>query len=255
MKPQHFFLTLVLLAPLLAMPAAAVAQSEPAVGSIARLVGQADVVRNDEPPAPIAESDDVFRSDELMTRADSLIEVALNDGSRFTLDENSRVAIAEYVTGSAPQSLLELARGRLRSSVSNTFSDQRDAYRVQTREGVMGVQGTEFDVLAIPRETVVYVYEGVVSATSRDPAYPESRILRAGDFVRIRLGEPIPRPSRFVGTDAADDAIGSGSGPALIAGGDQGEDPTVTVPETPDQINDDGVRVPPDPNPPTEKKR
>ena len=152
-----------------------------------------------------------------MTATASYLQVALTDGSTLSLDEDSRLEISEYVTSPNPSSLLSLARGRLRTQVSTAFSSRRESFKVQTREGTMGVQGTEFDVLAKPRETIVYVYDGFVSAASRDPRYPEATILGPGDWIRLRLGEPTPPPDRFIIAGTSPVEPGSGSPKCLVA--------------------------------------
>ncbi len=171
--------------------------AEPAAGLVAALTGSAEVTRDSQPPAPIAVNESVFRLDVLETAADSLLEVTLNDGSSFLLDELSSVAILEYIIDADPQGLLSLARGRLRSIISTTFSSRSDSFRVLTKQGVMGVQGTEFDVIAMAQETELFVWAGEVSVTHIDPQFPDVQIVRAGETVRWRIDEPVPPPSKI----------------------------------------------------------
>lgn len=234
------------------------AQNDEIVGSVSQLRGDVQVIRSSEGRG-IAVGDAVFRGDELVTLEDSLVQVMFSDGSSFVLDENAQVAIAEYAPGTTPRSLLQLTRGRLRSQVSSAFSGRKDSYQVATQEGVMGVQGTEFEVVAHGSETSVYVYSGVVSVTSQDVNYPGTNLLRAGDFVSIRLGEPIQPPSRFFGVidesttaSTADIGIGSGGEQNIISGGNQSVDPTAPAPTTSDQPSSvSGTPSPP--RPPSKK--
>ena len=232
---------------LLSLSALASAQDNAEVGQVAKLRGNADAIREEQDVVALAENDSVFQRDVLITRDDSMLEVALDDGSSFTLAENTRVAISDYVTGDEPTGLLSLTRGRLRSSVSTTFSSRRDSYRVQTKEGVMGVQGTIFDVLALALETQVYVYAGIVSVTHRDPRFAGTRILRAGQMVKFTADQPVPKPRSFLNANAS--AIGSGGSQDIVSGGSQMNDPTASSPDIPD-ISDTGSRVPAQPNPP-----
>lgn len=236
---------------LLLLPVVAHGQANPEVGVVSTLRGSADALRQGQAPVTLNQNDSVFRKDVLITRAQSWLEVALDDGSTFTMAENSRVEIEEFVPGSEPQGLLSLIRGKLRSTISAAFSSRRDSYKVQTKEGVMGVQGTEFDVLALPLESQLYVYSGVVSVTHRDPAFPGTQLVRAGQTVTITAGQPVPQPTNFL-VDTVDEGLGSGGTQDLLSGGRQMDDPTVAVPGIPD-ITDSGSRVPPDPNPPGEK--
>lgn len=256
--PIHVLINLrLLILSLLCLLAGAALAQDDQVGIVSQIQGRVDVVRGTEAPAAMAQGDAVLRSDALITGDDSLVEVQFSDGSSFTLDENAQVTIAEYAPGAEPQGLLELTRGRLRSRVSDAFSNREDSYKVATREGVMGVQGTEFEVIARLRETAVYVYSGVVSATSQDPAFPEPMILRAGDFLSFGLGEPLPPPTRFMriidesSTANADGAIGSGGEQAIISGGDQSVDPTAPAPAMSDQPSGANGMAPPPPRPPS----
>ncbi len=239
---------------LLALPVSA--QDDQVVGSVSRLQGQAQVVRAGQAAIAVAQGDDVLRSDRLITLENALVEVLFSDGSSFTLDENAQVTIAQYAPGAAPQGLLQLTRGRLRSRVSSAFSSRKDSYQVQTREGVMGVQGTEFEVIAALRETSVIVYSGVVSATSLDPAFPGTQILQPGQMLSIRAGEPMQPPVQASGlTQAAagmliNAAIGSGGAQAIISGGFQAFDPTAPALTRSDQPAGPGGTQPPPPRPP-----
>jgi len=208
------------------LAAGAYGQDDPQGGSpagqVSALQGGATVARGGQDPAPIARNDPVFHLDVLETAASSLLEVALIDGSRFTLDELSRVTVAEYIVDDEPQGLLSLAFGRLRSIIATTFSSRSDSFKVQTGEGVMGVQGTEFDVIAMADETEVLVWAGEVSVTHVDPQFPEVRIVRAGFTVRFRIDEPVPEPTPIEEIPEADlpPPLGLKDAylPALVAG-------------------------------------
>jgi hypothetical protein len=246
MKQLNLIRQLTLFALFMLCSSVLLAQTGPAVGQVSELEGQASVIR--AATTSIAVGGDIFQSDILVTAAASFLQVSLTDGSTLSLDEDSRLEISEYVTSPNPSSLMSLARGRLRTQVSTAFSSRRESFKVQTREGTMGVQGTEFDVLAEPRQTVVYVYDGFVSAASRDPRYPEATVLGPGDWIRIRLGEPTPPPDRFIIAGTSPTQPGSGTPRCLIAEScSQVDDPPVTAPEPPSGL---GPPVPPELNPP-----
>ena len=183
---------------------AAVASADP-VGNVDKLLGTANFLRPNQAPAAIALNAETFHTDVLETDAESLLEVLLNDGSRIKLDENTSLTIAEYDTTGIPVGVLELARGRLRSTVGTTFSSRRDSFQVKTAEGALGVQGTTYDVIAYGGESELFVYTGVVSATHVDPAFPDVKLVRAGETVRWKIDEPIPEPTKFCDTCAPDD--------------------------------------------------
>ena len=56
-------------------------------------------------------------------------------------------------------------------------------------EGALGVQGTTFDVIAHGGESELFVYVGVVSATHVDPAFPDVKLVRAGETVRWKIDD------------------------------------------------------------------
>ena len=243
--PPVFLQTLWLLCALsLALPA--MAQDDAAVGRVSALEGVAVVIRAGA-MQPLAVGDAVRVSDTIQTRELALVEIQMTDGSRFTLDENTRAVLSEYVVEAQPSGLMDLIRGRLRSLISGTFSQRADSFQVVTKEGVMGVQGTEFLVEAVFNESRVYVYSGVVAVTSRDPAYPQPQILRAGQFTRVRPGEPVEAPVDFITAPdaAADGLLGSGGAQDIQSGGDQSLDPAALAPPAPEVV------LPPEPNPPS----
>lgn len=207
------------------------------VGGVSALQGEAYAVRSDLSEVDLAPGIDVFRADTIQTLINAFLEIQMIDGSRFSLDENTRVVLAEYVTGMEPQGRLSLLRGRMRALISGVFSSRSDSFQVQTNEAVMGVQGTDFLVEAQAGETRVYVYEGLVLVTSRDPAFPEGELLGPGQFLRIRLGEPLVEPSRFqVAVSEPGDLLGSGGDQQMRSGGDQSNDPLQQVPEFPQRL-------------------
>ena len=193
------------------------------VGQVSGLRGQADAIREDQSTDSLSANDDIFRKDVLMTGSASWLEIALGDGSTFTLAENTRVEVAEFAGGEEPEGFLSLIRGRLRNTLSTTFSRRRDSYKVETKEGVMGVQGTEFDVLAEAVQTRVYVYSGIVSVTHRDPAFPGTRLLYPGQMVTIRENEPVPLPRNFLDPNASN--LGSGGLQDIVSGRAAGRRP------------------------------
>ena len=214
----------------LSLPGSVQAQNNPQagtgtnaqVGVVSVLQGQATVTRDGQPPQPLALNDPVYRQDSLETSAGSIVEIELNDGSRFVLDAFSRVNIAAYELGTAPRGLLALAFGRLRSLIATTFSSRRDAFQVQTSEGVIGVQGTEFDVIAMTDETEVFVWVGEVTVAHVDTQFPEVRTVSAGFTVRFRIDEPVPEPQPIQQIPDADlpPPLGPQDAylPALVAG-------------------------------------
>ncbi len=220
----------------IAVVSAGVYAQDDAVGAVSLLTGRVDVIRGDQQPQPLALHDSIFAGDILQTQAEAELELEMNDGSSFTLDQNTRLVLSEYLTGQQAEGLFKLIRGRLRSFVSRAFSQRADSFQVDTKEGLMGVQGTVFDVYALPAETQVYVFEGLVSVTAHDPGFRQTRLIGAGEFTRIVPDAEVqpPRPfnpeHRRAPPRRQNSGLHSGASQDLRSGGRQSKDPTRRLP-------------------------
>lgn len=224
------------------------------IGEVAELVGSADAMLGDQPLRELSVGAALYQADTVRTQQASRLDVLLLDGSRLSLDENTRVELAEYALGAEPAGLFGLLRGRMRSTVTDTFSSRRNSFRVKTSTALMGVQGTDFLTEALAVLTRVTVYEGVVAVSSADVRIPGTQLLYPGQRTDIRQNEaPLP-PTLLGGADVGQTpaaaagaalAIGSGSALDIQTDGLQGSDPLQTAPQVPAVIN-----VPPTPNVP-----
>ena len=229
---QVLFVVLLLLA--------SIARCHAEVGTVTRLLGSADITRGDTPALPLQVGDTIQQHDILRTKSASSLEITMSDGSRLSLGESTRVEVTEFVTGAQPVSLLEVTRGRLRAFVTALFSSRQELFRVRTPTAVVGVQGTDFTVLAQALLTQVIVYDGVIVASNVDPRIRQREILRAGQSTLIKRGEP-PQPAASL----APVVFGSGGTLYLRTGGEQVKEPTLLVPTVPSS-----VPTPPMPRPP-----
>ena len=162
-------------------------------GAVSMLSGQAAIERGGETLQQVQPDDEVFREDELRTAADSRLSVALTDGSQIELDEDSLLAIQNYILDPAADSEMFLRRGRLHSTVSSRFSSRRQSFRVLTPNAVAGVQGTIFSILFRNNTTEVFVEEGQVAVNNSDPGVTGQVILNPGEFTRVEADQP-PEP-------------------------------------------------------------
>jgi ferric-dicitrate binding protein FerR (iron transport regulator) len=210
------------------------------VGKVTRLAGSADITRGGAPARLLQAGDAIEMQDIVRTKSNSSLEITLSDGSRLTLGEDTRVNLAEFITGAEPAGLLELTRGTLRAFVTDLFSSRRESFRVRTPTAVAGVQGTDFAVSVKALLTQLIVYQGVVVVSSVDPRIPQRETVRAGQFTLIKQGEP-PEPARGLPPTA----FGSGGTLDLRAGGEQGREPSLLIPNVPSSIP-----TPPIPRPP-----
>jgi hypothetical protein len=236
MNPMRKTLLLIvfLLLPLLA-------QGADALGKVSQLRGSADVERGGPPARALALGDPLFEQDVVRTLSGSLLEIQLRDGSRLTLDENTRLALRQYAAEARPAGMIELFRGRLRAWVGEVFSSREESFRVRTPTAIVGVQGTDFLVAVQSLVTWVEVVKGLVSVVSSDPAVGGRILLQPGQFATVRKGQA---PRRASGAAAAG-TPGSGGTADLRSGGIQTKDPLLMTPNA-----GSGPVLPPNPNPP-----
>lgn len=109
----------------------------------------------------------------------------------------------------------------------------------------VSAEGTRYQVDVMARDTRISVYEGVVSITSTNANYPEPRHVHAGEWVRFRKGEPIPKPKKFTM------AIGPGAGSTECIYSDCKLVDSVLIPSRP--VVTPGELIPPPPNPPGQR--
>ena len=229
-----------LLASLLLAPVPSVLAQEP-VAQVVELTGRADVTRGAAPAQPLAQGDALYIEDIVRTKSDARVEIVLSEGSQLSLDENSRLVLAEYATGAAPSGVFSLVRGRLRSVVTDTFAQRRDAFQVRTSTALIGVQGTDFMTQVLGNATRVNVSQGVVQIKNIDPNILGTQLLRANQFGVVKAGEPPQLTAPFGAVDAIN--IGSGGTLSIQSNGKQAVDPMQLLPATPSQSI-----VPPQPN-------
>lgn len=162
-------------------------------GTVASVVGQANIERQGEILQQVQQDDEVFREDQLRTAAEASLKVTLIDGSLLELDEDSLLSIHEYVPDPAADSALHLLRGHIRSTVSKTFSNQSGAFRVSTPNAITGVQGTIYSVRYVHPTTEVFVEEGQVLVRNSDLTIPGEVLLNPGEYTRV-VGDQPPEP-------------------------------------------------------------
>ncbi|MEE9911691.1 MAG: FecR family protein [Deltaproteobacteria bacterium] len=122
----------------------ALAQASP-IGKITGITGNADITPAGENQAKkLAAGDTVSTGDIVRTKSKSKAEIAFNDGNILRLAENTRLKIAEYMSGRDKKvSIISLLRGKIQNTV-NTVGGEGGRYEVHTPTSVCGVRGTVF---------------------------------------------------------------------------------------------------------------
>lgn len=216
------------------------------VGQVIKLVGFADVISSQESAARALQvGDAIAEQDVIRTKKRTYLILQMQDGSRLSLGENTRLAIAEYAMGDQPSSKLDLLRGRVRAVVSGLFSKRRNSFKMRTSTAVVGVQGTDFSVIAQALATQIYVYQGVVTVNSIDPNIALTQVLYRQQATIVRDHQP-PAPPIILLPPQSASPIGSGNIQSIQSGNDQNADPAVLTPIVPVVP----IPLPPVPTPP-----
>lgn len=128
--------------------AAAHAQEAPRVAGSFQLV-EGDVRLEDRTgrPRAAAVGGEVYEGDTLATEAGAEAHLQMADGASLIVRERSRITIAAYVAdgGDNDKSLIELARGALRSVTGWIGRYNRSNYAIRTPLVTIGVRGTDHE--------------------------------------------------------------------------------------------------------------
>ena len=144
-----------------------------AVGSVTDIEGKGvvTVIHPDGSQSTLQPGDSIMEGDIIETPADTTVTIQFVDNSDFTVGQNAKLAIDQYVfdpnsnTGSSHVSFL---RGVF-ESVSGYIGHQGDEV-IQTAYGVLGIRGTEFIVQQDPCSSteMVYLIQGELGITPLD---------------------------------------------------------------------------------------
>lgn len=128
--------------------------------------------------------------DEIDTRGGGKLTITLSDGSLVVVKPGSRVILKDYRTAGSMRELFEIIVGRVHVKI-NHFAGRPNPYRINSPTASIAVRGTEFAVLvAIPGDTEVVVYEGLVEVASlSDPA--RRLLVEPGRGVIVRPNQDI----------------------------------------------------------------
>jgi hypothetical protein len=138
--------------------AAAPAAQQP-IGRVETVSGTATVTRNGV-AVDLNVGDLVFQGDVVQTRSDSTLGIGFADGSAFSLKENARMALNEFVydpNSTSNSALINLVQGTvsfIASQVAKTGN-----VRVDTPTATLGIRGTfvTVDVSSVDGHTVAHL--------------------------------------------------------------------------------------------------
>ena len=137
----------------LVLAATTLAQAAPrTAGSFKLAAGEVLLQGKDGSARPAAVGGKVFEGDSITTQAGAEAHLQMADGASLIVRENSRITVAAYVAdgGANDRSLIELARGALRSITGWIGRHNRSNYAIRTPLVTIGVRGTDHEPLVIP---------------------------------------------------------------------------------------------------------
>jgi hypothetical protein len=96
----------------------------------------------------LAQGDEIFVDDEIMTAPKSFAVLQFLDGAKVTVKPNSEIVIEDYVYNgnSDDKATLSLVSGGLRVITGAMAKNNPENYKVKTPVALMGVRGTEFAI-------------------------------------------------------------------------------------------------------------
>ncbi|HTS17638.1 MAG TPA: FecR family protein [Verrucomicrobiae bacterium] len=145
----------------------------PKVGQVLDLTGQPTITHPGGQPQPLNPNDPVQPGDVIETGAGQHVNILLSDDTQFTVSENARITIDEYVydpsNGAGDQGQYSFVRGAMEYT-SGLIDKHDDNVRVNTAYGVLGIRGTKFIAQKAPCSTTqeVYLIEGELAITPQN---------------------------------------------------------------------------------------
>jgi hypothetical protein len=152
------------------------AQTEAAAGRFLSVVGEVRLVGQDGRSRPAQQATEVRQGDRIVTGGNALGQLRMADGSLLSVRPDSDVRLDQFVfneresSSSASQFAISVIQGGFRTITGLIASRNRPGYRVSTPMATIGVRGTDFEVVHLPRQiaearpgTYNRVYDGVVS--------------------------------------------------------------------------------------------
>jgi hypothetical protein len=133
----------------------------------------------------------VNAGDVIQTSADGELHLILGDGGILAVRPNSVVRIAAFSAkgDDSDETWIDLLEGALRSVTGWIGKTRPAAYKVTTPIGIIGVRGTDFDVVHDAAGTHNWVHEGTTLLRT-----PQGEMeIRAGEAASVRDAAETPR--------------------------------------------------------------
>ena len=151
-------------------------QTDPAAGRFLSVAGDVRLVGADGRSRPAERTSEMRQGDRIVTGGSGLAQLRMADGALLSVRPNSDVRLDQFIfseqeSGSAASRFaISIIQGGFRTITGLIASRNRAGYRVSTPMATIGVRGTDYEVVHLPRQiaearpgTYNRVYDGVVS--------------------------------------------------------------------------------------------
>ncbi len=226
--------------------AAPLAVHAAAVGRFTEVRGEVDVLKRGKIPGiPVKFADTVEPGDVIRTKNKAKAQLTMVDDSVITLAPESRLAVADYVYKPASgerHAVVRLFRGLAHTVVRRVIQTEEPDFIMETHTAIIGVRGTNWYTLLMPGFTSLYVGQGLLGASSNNPAIPALALVRSMEFTMIPMGGQPYLPRRMtpemlrslenlMDTGLTTGALYIGPGPQVVGG-----ELPFRLPTSPDQV-------------------
>lgn len=141
--------------------------------TLVKAVGSVYVERNGTRYS-LAEGDELFSTDTIITDSSATAELAFADGTQASLSPGTTLEIQEFVfeAGKEPSFILGLTEGAMRSVSGEIVRQNPEAFSIRTPQSTIGIRGTElFNSVVDGKETHIVLHIGkghIVLVTTQD---------------------------------------------------------------------------------------
>lgn len=137
----------------------------------------------------------LFEGDQITVANESLAKIITHDRNVLVVAANSDLKIETYKNEEQKPKrvVIDLKQGALRSSLTQTYKEEGEYYRVLTPTALAGVRGTDFLTEYNPAkaESTVCTFTGKVAMQEQKAGVPsgQEQIVTKGNFARQKFGE------------------------------------------------------------------
>ena len=151
------------------------------IGNIAALKGFA-VIHRDGKNINAKPGIEIEQKDNITTKAQTKVQVILNDNTVVTIGSNSSFSFLEFSTKKGDEKIsMQSTRGFFRSVTGKIGKVAPERFKVHTVSATIGIRGTDFSGLIKKDLEIIKCYRGVIRVNYEGG----SRDIVAGNLIRI----------------------------------------------------------------------